>query len=165
MRLFTSLALTAAVWSPTVAFSTSSIASNRSYQVSSFNSSNDNAEVATASTSSTASTPCDIPSEFRNSPNSLVNIPNGANAIRSAVVTNYQGDFVRLDDAMGGSANNIPQIVCFLRHMVSCVDYVSFLQTLCIFLQHFCQLSANPLSSTLTIPGVTLLHKLRQTME
>ena len=63
-----------------------------------------------------SATPCVIPSEFGNdSSTSLVN----ANAIRSAVVTNYLGDFVRIDDAMtsGKTDLNAPQIVIFLRHM------------------------------------------------
>mmetsp|Transcript_16080 Transcript_16080/g.34002 ORF Transcript_16080/g.34002 Transcript_16080/m.34002 type:complete len:117 (+) Transcript_16080:131-481(+) len=61
---------------------------------------------------------CDIPSEFNEAPTSLVNVPNGANAIRSAVVTNSAGDFVRIDDAiMKSSTSNAPQIVIYLRHM------------------------------------------------
>ncbi|KAL3793534.1 hypothetical protein HJC23_007274 [Cyclotella cryptica] len=51
-----------------------------------------NADVECAAT-------CDIASDFDNTP-SLVNVPNGANAIRSGVVTNYLGDFVRLDDVI-----------------------------------------------------------------
>jgi len=57
---------------------------------------------------------CEISSEFANNPSSLVNAPNGANAIRSAVVTNYQGDFVRLNDFMKKDG---PQVVVYLRHM------------------------------------------------
>mmetsp|Transcript_192 Transcript_192/g.335 ORF Transcript_192/g.335 Transcript_192/m.335 type:complete len:119 (-) Transcript_192:758-1114(-) len=63
---------------------------------------------------------CDIPSEFNETPTtSLVNVPNGANAIRSAVVTNSAGDFVRIDDAIMNSSKstNAPQIVIYLRHM------------------------------------------------
>lgn len=61
---------------------------------------------------------CDIPSDFRDTP-SLVGVPDGANAIRSAVVTNSAGDFVRVDDAMQCSetAANAPHIVVYLRHM------------------------------------------------
>lgn len=45
---------------------------------------------------------------------------NGANAIRSAVVTNVAGDFVRIDDAMRSSSSvdaSAPQVVIYLRHM------------------------------------------------
>jgi hypothetical protein len=48
-----------------------------------------------------------------------VGVSNGANAIRSAVVINAAGDFVRVDDAMKSSNldADAPQIVIFLRHM------------------------------------------------
>jgi len=48
-----------------------------------------------------------------------VGVPNGATAIRSAVVVNSAGDFVRVDDAMKSSSLDMdsPQIVIFLRHM------------------------------------------------
>ena len=61
---------------------------------------------------------CDIPSEFSETP-TLVGVPNGANAIRSAVVTNSAGDFVRIDDAIqkSGLGANAPHVVIYLRHM------------------------------------------------
>lgn len=65
-----------------------------------------------------SSAACDIPSELGETP-SLVNVPNGANAILSAVVTNSDGDFVRIDDAIQSSKMdaNAPHVVIFLRHM------------------------------------------------
>ena len=67
---------------------------------------------------STKATVCEIPDEFERT-QSLVGVPNGANAIRSAVVVNSAGDFVRVDDAMKSSSLDMdsPQIVIFLRHM------------------------------------------------
>ena len=73
---------------------------------------------ASSSTEECATDACEIP-EFGNTP-SLVGVPNGANAIRSAVVTNAAGDFVRIDDAIQASskaAASAPQIVVYLRHM------------------------------------------------
>jgi len=63
-------------------------------------------------------TVCDIPAEFDKTP-SLVGVSNGANAIRSAVVINSAGDFVRVDDAIksGKLAANAPHVVVYLRHM------------------------------------------------
>ena len=63
-------------------------------------------------------TVCDIPAEFDKTP-SLVGVTNGANAIRSAVVINSAGDFVRVDDAIksGKLAANAPHVVVYLRHM------------------------------------------------
>jgi hypothetical protein len=51
-----------------------------------------------------------------------VGVTDGANAIRSAVVTNSAGDFVRIDDAIkfgkaGAAAKNAPHVVVYLRHM------------------------------------------------
>ena len=66
------------------------------------------------STKSEDAAPCAISSEFANDESSLVNIPNGANPIRSGIVTNSAGDFVRLDDVI---SNNEPHVVIFLRHM------------------------------------------------
>ncbi|KAL7469521.1 hypothetical protein ACHAXS_009770 [Conticribra weissflogii] len=57
---------------------------------------------------------CEISSEFANNASSLANVPNGATTIRSAVVTNHQGDFVRLGDFM---KDDRPQVVVYLRHM------------------------------------------------
>jgi len=51
----------------------------------------------------------DIPGDFVDTP-TLSN----ATPIRSAVVTNYEGDFVRIDDAIKGSN---PHVVIYLRHM------------------------------------------------
>jgi hypothetical protein len=67
---------------------------------------------------STKPTVCEIPSEFERT-QSLVNVPNGANAIRSAVVVNPAGDFVRVDDAMKSRNVDVgaPHVVIFLRHM------------------------------------------------
>lgn len=67
---------------------------------------------------STKTSVCEIPSEFERT-QSLVGVANGANAIRSAVVINPAGDFVRVDDAMKSSTldADAPQIVIFLRHM------------------------------------------------
>ena len=67
-------------------------------------------------------TVCDIPLEFDGGTPSLVGVANGANAIRSAVVTNSAGDFVRIDDAIkfgkaGAAAKNAPHVVVYLRHM------------------------------------------------
>lgn len=63
-------------------------------------------------------TVCEIPSEFERT-QSLVGVPNGANAIRSAVVVNPAGDFVRVDDAMKSSTVGVDatHVVIFLRHM------------------------------------------------
>jgi hypothetical protein len=63
-------------------------------------------------------TVCDIPSEFDETP-SLVGVSNGADAIRSAVVINSAGDFVRVDDAIKSSkvASSAPHVVVYLRHM------------------------------------------------
>ena len=62
-----------------------------------------------AYSSDEGTTVCDIPEEF-------VNTPTLSNAapIRSGVVTNAEGDFVRIDDAIKG---NNPHVVIFLRHM------------------------------------------------
>lgn len=57
--------------------------------------------------------PCAISSDFADE-STLVNVPNGANPIRSGVVTNYAGDFVRLGDVI---SKNMPHVVIFLRHM------------------------------------------------
>lgn len=57
---------------------------------------------------------CDVPSGLDDSP-SLVGVPNGANPILSAVVTNSEGDFVRIDDAVTDSS--APHVVIYLRHM------------------------------------------------
>ena len=67
---------------------------------------------------SAKTTICDISSEFENT-SSLVGVSNGASAIRSAVIINAAGDFVRVDDAMKTSNldADAPQIVIFLRHM------------------------------------------------
>eukprot|EP00984_Skeletonema_dohrnii_P026855 scaffold16259_cov78-Skeletonema_dohrnii-CCMP3373.AAC.1 len=64
---------------------------------------------AYSSSSDEGTTVCDIPEEF-------VNTPTLSNAapIRSGVVTNAEGDFVRIDDAIKG---NNPHVVIFLRHM------------------------------------------------
>jgi hypothetical protein len=64
---------------------------------------------AYSSSSDDCTTVCDIPGEF-------VATPTLSNAapIRSAVVTNYEGDFVRIDDAIKGSN---PHVVIYLRHM------------------------------------------------
>ena len=61
---------------------------------------------------------CEVPSDFAEAP-SLVGVPNGANAIRSAVVTNAAGDFVRVEDVIRSSKvnDNGPHIVIYLRHM------------------------------------------------
>lgn len=63
-------------------------------------------------------TVCDIPAEFDKT-TSLVGVSNGASAIRSAVVINSAGDFVRVDDAIksGKLAANAPHVVVYLRHM------------------------------------------------
>lgn len=61
----------------------------------------------------TTSSICDIPDAAALSVKSLVGTPEAAAAIRSAVVTNADGDFVRLDDAMGTSSS----VVVYLRHM------------------------------------------------
>ena len=68
---------------------------------------------------SNSGTVCEIPSEFENSPSSLVGVPNGANAIRSAVVTDSAGNLVRIDDVIQASkaTSNAPHIVIYLRHM------------------------------------------------
>lgn len=63
-------------------------------------------------------TACEISPEISEAP-SLVDAPNGANAIRSAVVTNSAGDFVRIDDAIrsSGAGVDAPHVVVYLRHM------------------------------------------------
>lgn len=50
---------------------------------------------------------------------SLANAPDGAEAIRSAVVTNSAGELVRIDDAIrsSGADANAPHVVIYLRHM------------------------------------------------
>lgn len=61
---------------------------------------------------------CEIDTELAN--NSLVGVRNSANAIRSAIVTNADGDFVRVDDAIKSASSvdsNAPQVVIYLRHM------------------------------------------------
>mmetsp|Transcript_37942 Transcript_37942/g.68324 ORF Transcript_37942/g.68324 Transcript_37942/m.68324 type:complete len:109 (-) Transcript_37942:111-437(-) len=107
MRVLTSVATLALAWSPltTNAFVPTSTARNPI-----------SLKASTGEGSTT--TPCDIPSEFKETP-SLVNIPNGANAIRSAVVTNSAGDYVRIDDVIQSSkvAANAPHVVIYLRHM------------------------------------------------
>lgn len=76
---------------------------------------NQNSISLQASSGDKEPTVCDIPTEFADdSSSSLVGVRNGANAIRSAVVTNADGIFIRLDDAM---SNNKPEIVIYLRHM------------------------------------------------
>ena len=120
MRLLTSVATlaTAVVWSPLTAT---------------------NAFVLLPASTSTARSPvpliraivgdndrsqtvCDIPMEFDGGTPSLVGVTDGANAIRSAVVTNSAGDFVRIDDAIkfgkaGAAARDAPHVVVYLRHM------------------------------------------------
>jgi hypothetical protein len=59
-------------------------------------------------------TACEIDSVFANDDASLTNVPNGANAIRSGVVTNYRGDTVRLGDVI---SKDSPHVVIYLRHM------------------------------------------------
>jgi len=54
---------------------------------------------------------CDVPDL---EVDSLVGVPNGAGAIKSAVLTNADGDFVRLDDVL---ARDKPNVVIYLRHM------------------------------------------------
>lgn len=58
--------------------------------------------------------PCAIPSEFTNDASSLVNVSNGANPIRSGIVTNYAGDSIQLGNVISKSD---PHVVIFLRHM------------------------------------------------
>jgi hypothetical protein len=65
------------------------------------------------STQSADETPCAISPDFADA-SSLVNVPNGASSIRSGIVTNYKGDFVRLQDVI---SNTDPHVVIFLRHM------------------------------------------------
>ena len=74
--------------------------------------------ISSSSNEERSTTVCDIPSEFSEAP-TLVGVPNGANAIRSAVVTNSAGDFVRIGDAIKSSGldANAPHVVIFLRHM------------------------------------------------
>jgi hypothetical protein len=133
MRLLTSVTTLAAgtvVWSPPFtanAFvllpaSTSTASRRRSPVSSSFGAivggSNDDDR--------SRQTACDIPSEFDGGGTpSLVGVTNGANAIRSAVVTNSAGDFVRIDDAMKYATSRVaaaakiaaPHVVVYLRHM------------------------------------------------
>ena len=59
--------------------------------------------------SSSKTTVCDIP-EFAESVPTLTN----SAPIKSAVVTNAEGDFIRIDDVIKG---NNPHVVIFLRHM------------------------------------------------
>ena len=70
--------------------------------------------VATRAFSSTSSdecnSVCEIPEEFSNNAPTLAN----ATPVRSAVVTNYEGDFLRIDDVIQG---NNPHVVVYLRHM------------------------------------------------
>ena len=58
--------------------------------------------------------PCAIPSEFTNDASSLVNMRNGANPIRSGMVTNYAGESIQLGNVISKSD---PHVVIFLRHM------------------------------------------------
>lgn len=58
--------------------------------------------------------PCTISEDFALDESSLVNVPNGATPIRTGIVTNYSGDFVRLGDVI---SSNEPHVVIFLRHM------------------------------------------------
>jgi hypothetical protein len=58
--------------------------------------------------------PCTISEDFALDESSLVNVPNGASPIRTGIVTNYSGDFVRLGDVI---SSNEPHVVIFLRHM------------------------------------------------
>ena len=63
---------------------------------------------------------CDIDTELANNVSPLVGVRNSANAIRSAIVTNADGDFVRVDDAIKSASSvdsNAPQVVIYLRHM------------------------------------------------
>lgn len=61
---------------------------------------------------------CAIPSEFGNNP-TLVGVPNGANAVRSAVVIDSSGDYIRIDDVIKANklTANSPNVVVFLRHL------------------------------------------------
>lgn len=108
MRAFTALAAASAAWMPLAdAFAPSPHARS---QVSFRASGGEECETSA----------CEIPSDFDETP-SLVGVPNGANAIRSAVVTNSAGDFVRIDDAIQSSSSKVsasaPQVVVYLRHM------------------------------------------------
>jgi len=51
--------------------------------------------------------PCAISEDFADDVPSLVNVPNGANSIRSGVVTNYAGDFVRMGDVISKSEPHV----------------------------------------------------------
>jgi hypothetical protein len=62
-----------------------------------------------SSSNDECTTVCDIPGDFVDTP-TLSN----ATPIRSAVVTNYEGDLVRIDNAIKGSN---PYVVIYLRHM------------------------------------------------
>ena len=67
------------------------------------------APVAVRALHSSKTTVCDIP-EFAESVPTLTN----SAPIKSAVVTNAEGDFIRIDDVIKG---NNPHVVIFLRHM------------------------------------------------
>jgi len=54
---------------------------------------------------------CDVPAI---EVDSLVGIPNGARSIKSAVVTNADGDIVKIDNLL---ARDKPNVVIYLRHM------------------------------------------------
>ena len=63
---------------------------------------------------------CDIDTELANNVSPLVGVRNAANAIRSAIVTNADGELVRVDDAIKSASSvdsNAPQVVIYLRHM------------------------------------------------
>mmetsp|Transcript_19534 Transcript_19534/g.28759 ORF Transcript_19534/g.28759 Transcript_19534/m.28759 type:complete len:110 (-) Transcript_19534:204-533(-) len=64
---------------------------------------------ALSAVSTKPSTPCDIPTDVDESTNRLQD----ASALRNAIVTNIEGDFVPLSRAMGEGDS----IVIFLRHM------------------------------------------------
>lgn len=61
---------------------------------------------------------CEIPVGFDKTP-SLFGVPDAATPILSAVVTNSDGDFVRIDDAVRSSdaGADAPHVVIYLRHM------------------------------------------------
>ena len=108
MRLLASLATFATVaWSPLVvnAFLPSFTATRAPTPI-------------RASVESQQGSVCAIPSEFGNNP-TLVGVPNSANAIRSAVVSNSSGDYIRIDDAIKANklTANSPNVVVFLRHL------------------------------------------------
>ena len=72
-----------------------------------------------STTEECSTTACEIPSGFGDDTPSLVGVKDGANALRSAVVTNSAGDFVRIDDAISATSagTNAPQVLIYLRHM------------------------------------------------